>query len=77
MLDEEQHRRRSPDHLIDGLISAGPVGSVDDCVAWLDELRARTGVTRTALFLDVGGNRQTTTENMTRFARDVLPTLHR
>ncbi|MDQ2706690.1 MAG: hypothetical protein M3Z25_03250 [Actinomycetota bacterium] len=38
-LDEEQGRRRPPGHVIDNLISAGPVGSVDDCVAWLDELR--------------------------------------
>lgn len=75
-LDEEQHRHRSPGHLIDGLISAGPVGTVKDCVAWLDELASRTGVKRTALFLDVSGNHQSTTENMTRFATDVLPKLN-
>jgi len=73
--DEEQSRHRSSNHLIDGLISAGPVGTVDDCVAWLDELVTRTGVGRTALFLDVSTNHQTTTENMNRFAKEVLPKL--
>lgn len=72
-LDEEQGRHRSADHLIDGLISAGPVGAVDDCVSWLDELVTRTGVKRTALFLDVSGKHQSTKENMARFAEDVLP----
>lgn len=72
-LNEEQRRHKSPDHLIDGLINTGPVGAVDDCVSWLDELVTRTGVKRTALFLDVSGNHQSTKENMTRFAKDVLP----
>ncbi|MGH3779723.1 MAG: LLM class flavin-dependent oxidoreductase [Pseudonocardiaceae bacterium] len=74
-LDEEQCRNKSPAHLIDGLSNAGPVGTVNDCVAWLDELVIRTGVKRTALFLDVSGNHQSTTENMTRFAEEVLPQL--
>ncbi|MDQ2788714.1 MAG: hypothetical protein DLM60_21125 [Pseudonocardiales bacterium] len=74
-LDEERRRRKSPAHLIDSLIDVGPVGTVDDCVAWLDELVIRTGVKRTALFLDVSGNHQSTTENMTRFAQNVLPQL--
>ncbi len=52
---------------------AGPVGAVDDCVSWLDELVTQTGVKRTALFLDVSDNYQATKENMARFAKDVLP----
>lgn len=72
-LNEEQSRHSSPDHLIDALISAGPVGTVNDCVSWPNELVTHTGVNRTALFLDVSGDHQSTKENMERFAKDVLP----
>ncbi|MBM4257182.1 MAG: LLM class flavin-dependent oxidoreductase [Deltaproteobacteria bacterium] len=65
----------NPRDMAQHLIDVNPVGTAEQCRAWLQEASARTGARRFAVLLDLAAQREPVLENLERFAHEVVAPL--